>query len=117
MGILCSEGPMFRGSYIPSFFGKARNIGPSEYRPFYPLVRSYVPRVLSSEPKAEGRDGPAFVYLIYWDYLFSSILKVPMMVSFARPFYLVPPHHSSPLTSSSILIKKIANVVFNLSSY
>ena len=39
---------MFRGSYVPSFFGKARNIGPSEYRPFYPLVRSYVPRVLYS---------------------------------------------------------------------
>ena len=45
---LCSEGPMFRGSYVPSFIGKARNIGPSEYRPFYPLVRSYVPRVLYS---------------------------------------------------------------------
>ena len=39
---------MFRRSYVPSFFGKARNIGPSEYRPFYPLVRSYVPRVLYS---------------------------------------------------------------------
>ena len=48
VGILCSEGPMFRRSYVPSFFGKARNIGPSEYRPFYPLVRSYVPRVLYS---------------------------------------------------------------------
>ena len=48
VGILCSEGPMFRGSYVPSFFGKARNIGPSEYRPFYPLARSYVPRVLYS---------------------------------------------------------------------
>ena len=66
---------MFRGSFVPSFSEKARNIGPSEHRPFYPLVRSYVPRVLSSEPKVEGRDGPAFVYLIYWDYLFSSILK------------------------------------------
>ena len=39
---------MFRGSYVPSFSEKARNIGPSEHRPFYPLVRSYVPRVLYS---------------------------------------------------------------------
>ena len=31
---LCSEGPMFRGSYVPSFFEKARNIGPSEHRYF-----------------------------------------------------------------------------------
>ena len=73
---LCSEGPMFRGSYVPSFLEKTRNIGPSEHRPFYPLVRSYVPRVLSSEPKAKGRDGLAFFVLDYWDYLLSSSVPV-----------------------------------------
>ena len=67
---------MFRGSYVPSFLEKTRNIGPSEHRPFYPLVRSYVPRVLSSEPKAKGRDGLAFFVLDYWDYLLSSSVPV-----------------------------------------
>ena len=34
VGILCSEGPLVRGTYIPRFFKKWGNIGPSEYRTF-----------------------------------------------------------------------------------
>ena len=32
---LCSEGPIFRGSYVPNFCKNARNIEPSEQRAFY----------------------------------------------------------------------------------
>ena len=46
---LCSEGPIFRRSYVPSFSGKARNIGSSEHRTFNartaPLFRIVKPKI------------------------------------------------------------------------
>ena len=102
---LCSEGPMFRGSYVPSFLEKTRNIGPSEHRPFYPLVRSYVPRVLSSEPKAKGRDGLAFFVLDYWDYLLSSSVPVrsQLPVELRLALNLNNITHPHPHTTASAL--------------
>ena len=77
---LCSEGPIFRRSYVPSFSGKARNIGSSEHRTFNartaPLFRIVKPKIKRKR--------------FFFIFLPSEIL---MMVIFAGLVYLTIQYH------------------------